>query len=101
MNISGIADTKSLAFGKTPIDSQSDSGSVFSKIYQSAIDMIEDTNEFSKAADQASLNFALGKTESISDVMIAQEKATVALQYTIQVRDKVLNAYNEIMRMQV
>ena len=35
------------------------------------------------------------------DVMIAQEKASIALQYTVQLRDSILDAYNEIMRMQV
>ena len=48
-----------------------------------------------------SIDFALGKVDSVHDVMIAQEKASIALQYTVQLRDSVLDAYNQIMRMQV
>jgi flagellar hook-basal body complex protein FliE len=47
------------------------------------------------------MSFAIGDIDNIHEVMIAQEKATVALQYTVQIRDKVLEAYNEIMRMQI
>lgn len=82
-------------------NSKSDSGTVFSKMYQSAIDMIDETNSLQKNADQMSLDFAMGKIDSVHDVMIAQEKATIALQYTVQLRDSILDAYNEIMRMQI
>jgi len=79
----------------------SDSGSVFSDMYKSAINMLDETNTLQKNAEQMSIDFALGKVDSVHDVMIAQEKATIALQYTVQLRDSVLDAYNEIMRMQV
>lgn len=78
-----------------------DSGTVFNDLYKSAINMLEDTNTLQKNADQMSIDFALGKVDSVHDVMIAQEKASIALQYTVQLRDSVLDAYNEIMRMQV
>ncbi len=78
-----------------------ESGSVFSKFYQSAVDMLDETNTLQKDADQMSLDFAVGKIDSVHDVMIAQEKASIALQYTVQLRDSLLDAYNEIMRMQV
>jgi len=45
--------------------------------------------------------FALGKTDNIHQVMIAAEKADIALQFTLQIRNKILDAYNEIMRMQI
>lgn len=46
-------------------------------------------------------DFAIGKTDNIPEVLIAGEKANVALQFTMQVRNKVLDAYSEIMRMQI
>lgn len=76
-------------------------GSVFSDMYQSAIKMLDETNTLQKSADQMSTDFALGKIENVHDVMIAQEKASIALQYTVQLRDKLLEAYNEIMRIQL
>ena len=38
---------------------------------------------------------------SIHSVVLAGEKAEVALQLTLQIRNKVLDAYNEVMRMQI
>jgi len=44
---------------------------------------------------------AAGKVENLHDVTIAAEKADLALQLTIQIRNKIMDAYNEIMRIQV
>ncbi len=52
-------------------------------------------------SDQLKEDFALGKTDNIADVLIAGEKATGALQFTMQIRNKILDAYSEIMRMQI
>ena len=43
----------------------------------------------------------MGETDNIHNVMIAGSKANLALQMTIQVRNKVMDAYNEIMNMQI
>jgi flagellar hook-basal body complex protein FliE len=63
--------------------------------------MLQDTSNQIAQADEMAVDFALGKIDNIHDVMIAQEKANIALQYTVQLRDAFLDAYNEIMRMQV
>ena len=73
--------------------------SVFDDIYKAAINLIEDTNNLELEADQKSLDFAMGKTSSIEEVLIAQEKANILLQFTIQVRNKAIESYKEIMRM--
>lgn len=46
-------------------------------------------------------DFAAGKTDNIHEVMIAAQKSEIALQFTMQIRTKVLEAYQEIMRMQI
>jgi flagellar hook-basal body complex protein FliE len=46
-------------------------------------------------------DFAAGRTDNIHQVMIAAEKSDIALQFTMQIRNKILDAYNEIMRMQI
>lgn len=62
---------------------------------------LNEVNELQNASKAASLNLVAGKVQDISEVMIAAEKATVALQLTMQVRNKIVDAYQEIMRMQV
>lgn len=64
-------------------------------------DALNSVNQLQQDASQASLNLAAGKIQDISEVTIAAEKATVALQLTMQVRNKVVDAYQEVMRMQV
>jgi len=44
---------------------------------------------------------ALGENVELHDVMIASQKASITLQATMEVRNKVVEAYQEIMRMQV
>ncbi len=69
--------------------------------FDSAMENLEETNTLQVNADKMSVDFALGKIDNVADVMIAQEKASIALQYTVQLRNKLLDAYNEIMRIQV
>jgi flagellar hook-basal body complex protein FliE len=52
-------------------------------------------------ADAAARAFALGQAPSVHDTMIAMEKADLSLRLTTKVRNKVVEAYQEIMRMQV
>lgn len=44
---------------------------------------------------------AAGEVDDISQVVVAGEKADIALQLTLQVRNKIVEAYQEMMRMQV
>lgn len=72
----------------------------FEQLFQSAVNMINDTNNLSNAAEQAEISYALGLTDSTHDLMVAQQKANLSLQYTVTVRNKVLEAYKEIMNLQ-
>lgn len=44
---------------------------------------------------------ATGQMDSLDSIMIDMEKADIALQFTLQIRNKILDAYQEIMRMQI
>lgn len=77
------------------------SNGLFDDALQSAMNLINETNTLQKKADNISLDFAMGNMDNVHDVMIAQEKASIALQYTVEIRNKVIDAYNEIMRMQI
>lgn len=70
----------------------------FSDFLNSAIQNVNDLQLQSEALNN---DFAMGKTDNIHQVMIASEKADIALQFTMQIRNKILDAYSEIMRMPV
>jgi flagellar hook-basal body complex protein FliE len=62
---------------------------------------ISDVNKLQLESEGLNEAFAMGKNDNIHQVMIAAEKADMALQFTIQIRNKVLEAYQEIIRMPV
>ena len=76
-------------------------GGLFDAILNSAIDNLNTTNAYLSDAENEKMLFALGETESTHDLTIALQKASTALQYTVAVRDKFLEAYREIMNMQI
>lgn len=73
----------------------------FGSILDTALNMINETNDYQNAAESAEIQFALGEAVSTHELAVAQQKANIALQYTVAVRDKVLEAYKEIMNMSV
>lgn len=83
-----------------PEDSKENDGS-FSSFLNTALNMINETNDYQNAAESAEIQFALGESVSTHELAVAQQKANLALQYTIAVRDKVLEAYKEIMNMSI
>lgn len=58
-----------------------------------------EVNQLQIASQDQTRDFVLGKTNDIHSVMIASQKASVALELTTQVRDKVLEAYQAVMQM--
>lgn len=64
--------------------------------------MLERVNDQQLKADGLTQRFALGDDKvNLSDVMIERQKASLSLQATVQVRNKLVSAYHEIMNMQV
>ena len=53
------------------------------------------------AIDNVKIRFALGETDNTHDLTIAMDKASTALQYTVAIRDKVMEAYKELMQIQI
>lgn len=76
-------------------------GTMFESLLSTAIDNISATNSYLSDAENAEIAFALGESDSTHDLMIALEKASTALQYTVAIRDKVLDAYKELMQIQI
>lgn len=64
-------------------------------------DAISETNALQKTADTQMQNLATGKTTNTTEVLMSVEKADIALRLMTQVRNKIIEAYNDIMKMQV
>ena len=62
---------------------------------------LDDVNRLNMEADETIENLAAGKQKDIHATMIALEKADVAFQLLMQVRNKIIAAYETVMRMQV
>lgn len=73
----------------------------FDGILQSMMNMVNEANDAQNKAEEAQIQFELGYAVNTHDLNAAQEKADIALNYTIAVRDRMLEAYKEIMNMQV
>lgn len=73
----------------------------FSSILDSMMNTVDETNTLQNQAEAAEIQFALGLSDNTHDLLIAQTKANTALQYTVAVRDKLVEAYQQIMQMQI
>jgi flagellar hook-basal body complex protein FliE len=63
--------------------------------------MLGDVNDKVNASDQAQRDLATGKTNDLQKVVTSVEEANLALNFTMAMRSKLLEAYQEISRMQV
>ena len=81
------------------IGAQSTSKVNFSDALKASLNQV---NQTQKTSAELSKNFVLGDDSvSLSDVMIAGQKSNIAFQATVQVRNKLVSAYQDIMNMQV
>ena len=63
---------------------------------------LDSVNNSAHKAEELGKSFSMGDDKvSLSEVMISRQKASISLQATVQVRNKLVSAYHEIMNMQV
>ncbi len=74
-----------------------DEGSSFGDVLKNAVSGVE---QLHSSAQQQVTQLAQGDRQDIHNVMIAVEKADVAFQLMMQVRNKIVNAYQEVSKMQ-
>lgn len=86
---------------ESPVKTTEPVKNTFDSMFQAALDVINETNQFQLDADHAQIDFATGKNDDILTVLLAQEKAYSSLNFTVQVTNKIIESYREIMRMQV
>ncbi|MBD5546573.1 MAG: flagellar hook-basal body complex protein FliE [Lachnospiraceae bacterium] len=73
----------------------------FGNLFEKAVENLNTTNAYLSDAENEKIRWALGETENTHELTNALQKASTALQYTVAVRDKFLEAYKEIMQMQI
>ncbi len=84
-----VAEAKSVAPG----------GADFAQVLKNSIDQVNQTQQ---QAEGMAANFAAGDSKAdLQDVMISLQKASVSFQEMVQVRNKLVSAYQEVMNMQV
>lgn len=80
---------------------EEDTENIFGSILNAAVSNIDETNGYLSNQENEELKLAMGLTNDTSELSIAIQKAETALSYTIALRDKMLQAYNEIMQIQI
>lgn len=89
--------------GPAPLQTGADSGEAqspddFAGVFRS---MLAGVNRSQQHATRLAESFAEGQEQDLAGVMIAQQKARLSFQTTLQVRNKVVSAYQDIMNMPI
>ncbi len=94
-HLPSTAGASNAAGGLLGTDAQTSDTPSFGQMLQGALGQVSALQDHSAQMAQA---FARGQVSDVHSVMIASEQATMALQLTTQVRNKAIDAYQEIMR---
>ena len=99
-NVSSDAVRNSLYGVSTESEGQKNNN-VFGSILDAAGSNINTTNDLLSSKENEQLKWMMGISENTHDLTIAVGKAQTALNYTVALRDKLLEAYKEIMQIQI
>lgn len=100
VDLSTAFSTPSISSGLDDSSTTVQGNGAFDALFNSAVRLVNETNDYSNAAEEEEIKYSLGETDSVHDLQIAQQKANVSLQYTVAVRDAFVSAYKEIMNIQ-
>lgn len=87
-------------YGDTNKVTQSNNNKTFETFFKSALDNVKETNSYIDTAREEEIKFAMGQSDSLVDLQNAQLKANISLQYTVAVKNSLVEAYKEIMNLQ-
>ncbi|MDR7016419.1 flagellar hook-basal body complex protein FliE [Acinetobacter sp. 3657] len=65
------------------------------------LDMLNRNDELYKSATEKVLKYASGENIAVHDVMVSMQNAKLSFQFAVQVRNKLIESYQEITRMQI
>lgn len=72
----------------------------FDNLLSSAMNLIGETDQLSNAAEAEEIRYAMGESDSLHDLQVAQQKANVSLQYTVAVKNTAMEAYRTLINLQ-
>ncbi|HHX12928.1 MAG TPA: flagellar hook-basal body complex protein FliE [Clostridiales bacterium] len=98
-SVSGLAEFSKYAMNSVT-SAEKNRNATFEDMFQAAVNLVNETNNYTNAAEEAEMAYALGLTDNTHDLMVAQQKASLSLQYTVAIRNQVIDAYKEIMSLQ-
>lgn len=64
-------------------------------------DSVQQVKDLEAASDQSAYDLAVGNTNDLESVMIQSAKASTAVEATVQITTRAVNAYKEIIQMQI
>lgn len=96
-SLSSLNGSAKIGTGALPNDTQP-TGNNFAQMLDDALKQVD---ALQKDGEAASVGLAIGQIQDVHTAMIALQKASLSLSLTVEVRNKVLDAYNEMMRMQI
>ena len=96
--VSGIGGGQPGGFPSAPKGVGESEGKSFGEALKESIAQV---NQLQKSAETQAQELAMGKSKDVAQTLIAIEKANISFQLMMQVRNKLVEAYQEIMRMQM
>jgi len=109
MNISsvgsfGLDKIKNFSFVEEPIAKKDKNVSTvgdFDSFLSAAMDTIGETSNLEQKAQQLQMDYISGKTDDMLSVLLAEQRAYTAVNFTVQVTNKVIEAYKQIIALQI
>jgi len=101
MSINPITPNIMHLFNNTPVkfdDRLTGSGGSFADILNESLNTAGEADFVDKGS---TMELLMGEADDLSGLLIDAQKAELALQFALQIRNKVIDAYNEVMRMSV
>ena len=86
------------AFPAAGLEKAKDPSATFKSMFEDAVSNLENLNEIK---DQDAYSLSLGNIDDIGAMQVNNQKAEVALQLLVQMRNKILESYQEILRTNV
>lgn len=93
-SVANMLQSNNVKASSSPSEAQKNFGSFLK-------DSIDKVNETQVRSDMMAQKLARGENVELHEVMIASQKASITLTATMEIRNKVIEAYQEVMRMQV
>lgn len=98
MKVDNITNQSILKLDAFDKDNKNNKRTSFSQMLK---DSLKDVNKLQEVSSKATEDLALGKVDNIHEVMIAGQKAKTSLELTTAITRKAIDAYKEVMRIQV